>query len=483
MKSILYIFFLSSLFLLSGCKVADDINKNILEIDDDEDSDEIVSQYSDDSNSEEETTATKTEVNSSIIQVETNISKVDMNESNISNGGNSIEENSSNVEPEPIIEDVKEFNLTLPDFNNSKYTKIILGKNQHQTVTIRSTPKQPNTVLQYRELTDNSVVDTKLSFDGKPITTENYDYKIDFSSGEATGIDKFQITLENENGYTDSLYIDVEVIDQIALSGVRQTYTLVTDGDPQIITITAYNLLNNPLEFEIVDQDVINEDGKLLLTVQGGKKFVQNTKMGVDFKFLARGLKDTKEDVEIRVRDLKTGTEKSIFIKIESVRRNTTFYTDLYECGTDYNPNYDVTIDKNTPTSPDGVYSADNAIYLKSTYELSYDIDNRFSTVMIFHPVISNQYSYDRYGKVYIQNVNTGKHIATVYYATPLQGVKYYIKYFDEDKNSVVCEKRTFPYLDTVSDQDIANWADQYVTPETDLAPSSGMDGTIPVIF
>jgi len=499
--------FFALVILLSGCNVADNINKEILNIDD------TTSQNSGSSSSSSSINSSNDQNESDAIDVETNVSQgsggvigdatstsgeVESNASNLSNSDQNVTSQQCptgyHIEDYQCVPDlsngldyveVKEFNLTLPEYGNKKSIDIVMGKNEEKIIKIRSTPKQTdiNTKLIANQYTNNSVVSYSLIFGGSPIVNENYDYGFKINSGDITGRDEFQLVLENQNGYTDSVYINVEVVDQIKISGVRKKYTLVTGGDEQNITIRGYNTLGNPLEFEIVNQDVINEEKKLVLIVQGSKIFNENTRNGVDFKFSARGLQDDKREVEIRVKDRSTGTVESIYITIESLKRNTVFYTDLYECNEEYNRNYDVVADLNTPTSPDGVYGPDNAVYLKSTHEMEFDIGNRFSEVMLFYPTMGQQYSYDEYGKEYIRNRDTGKSIATVYYAKHLQGIRYYIKYYNEDKNSIVCEKRNFPYLDTVSGQTIEDLSNQYYVPEIDLESSSGQSNNAPTFF
>ncbi len=480
------------IILFSGCNVADDINKNILEIEeDDEDTSSSTSSKSNSENKVKDESEQNTSSDTTIQITDTNISTgtdspiEDTNDSTSSNNDNNsssqplscdigyhIENDTCVIDPE-----ISEFNLTILKENRQiklqdEYNKsavIMMGKNENRQITIKSNPKQPGTKLNLNNLTNNDVVITTLNLNGVAIADKDYNYGLILSSGEKTGKEEFQLTLTNDKGYTDSVYINVEVINQIKLFAPRQKYTLVRGGDFQNITIRAFNLLGNPLQFEIVQQKEINDNKKLLLTIQGSKVFYKNTQTGVDFKFSAKGLDEVKREIEIKVTDTKTNTSDSIFITIESVKRNSVFYVDLYECNEDYTKNYSVTQDANTPTSPDGVYSADNAIYIKSTHEMSYDIGNRFSTVMVFHQVTGNGYSYDRYGREYIRNQTTGENIATLYYADVLQGMRYYIKYFDENKNSIVCEKRNFPYLGAVSQDDIeSSWVDAYSIPSGD---------------
>jgi hypothetical protein len=481
---------------ISGCNVADKINENILDIENDDStqngSNIDNNKNNDDLNNSKPDNNASTDINTSIGDG-INVGGDTNNSDGINVGGDTNLsqcatgyhiENNQCVQDNPTVIDVDEFNLSFPNYDNAKSINLIMAKNAIKQIVIRSNPKQTdtNTKLVYYQYTNNSVVTPTLAFNGAPIVSENYDYKFTLTSGNLTGKDEFQLTLENENGFTDSVYINVEVVNQIKLAGIRETYTLVTDGEEQNITITAYNTLGNPLEFEIVNQALINEEGNLNLIVIGSKKFATNTASGVDFKFSARGLEDDSRQVQIKVKDTLTGTVESIYITIESVKRNTYFYVDLYECGETLTKSFEVTSDENTPLSPDGVYSADNAIYIKSTHDMAYDIGNKFSTVMIFHPTTGTQYSYDTYGKEYIRNLDTGNKIATIYYATHLQGIRYYIKYYNEDKNSIVCEKRNFGYIDTVDGGAIGTWEEQYSTPELDLDSVSGT-GTIPTIF
>jgi hypothetical protein len=477
--------------IFSGCNVADKINENILDIEKDP---------LDNTQNKSDNNLTG---NNGTIVVDKNNSTTIIDKNN-SNNGNNSGTNDTNQTPQcqtgyhisgeqcvqdinnstPVIE-VNEFNLTFPEYNNAKSIDIVMAKNSTKNIVIRSNPKQTvtTTKLQYQQYTTNRAVIPTLIFGGAPIVSENFDYRFKIDSNVTIGKDEFRLFLENDKGFTDSVYVNVQVVDQIQLSGVRTNYSLVTGGDEQNITITAYNTLGNPLEFEIIDQSMINDAGKISLVINGSKIFSSNTKNGVDFKFSARGLKEETQYVEIKVKDKTTGTTKSINIYIESIKRNTEFYVDLYECNENLSKVYEVTTDTNTPLSPDGVYSSDNSIYLKSTHEMNYDIGNKFSTVMLFHPTNGQQYSYKTYGKEYVVNTNSGDRVAVIYFAKHLQGVRYYIKYYDEDKNSVICEKRNFPNIDTIEGETIQSLEDQYTTPDIQINSSSNGTGSIPQIF
>jgi hypothetical protein len=382
-------------------------------------------------------------------------------------GGTCVPDSSGGLDYVEVVE----FNLSLPEYNNQKSIDIIMPKNHEKVVIVRSNPKQTdiNLKMQLHQFTNNSVVDAMLQAEGSPIVAQNYDYGVIFTSGDAIGKDEFQLTLENDTGFSDSVYINMQVIDQITLTKARDKYTVVTDGDAVNIVIGGYNALNNPLEFEIVDLTQINNEKNLAIVVNGSRIFNTDTVDGVDFNFSVRGLEDWKESVEIKVKDRSTGTTESLFLTIESAKRSTAIYEDLEECNEDYNRNYfEATSDSNTPQSPDGIYSSDNAIYLKSTYNMDYDIGNTFSTVMVFHPT-NGQYSYDSYARETISNLDTGKRIATIYYANYLQGMDYFVKYYNEDKNQVVCERRTFP---VISAAPIEDWESGLYTPTESEIPS-----------
>ena len=504
-KNLLYTFLISTILLLSGCNVADKINEDLLGIEDKGSEKIFVPQEDNSSVNDGNTDINDTNGNSNggrgceagtyldtisntclpyivceagtHLDTSTNVCIVDENTTITCQTGFHLENGKCKIIDSNITIIANEFNLTLPEYENKKSINIKIGKNDSKIITIRSDPKQTDMTnkLEVFQFTNNSVATLIPMFDGAPRYDQNYDFTIRITSKDTPGKDEFQITLDNANGFTDSVYINVEVIDQITLSGVRNRiypYTAVTDGDEQNITITAYNLLDNPLKFEIINREAIIEEGNLLLIINGSSKF-HNTVGGVDFKFSVRGLEDDKREVEIRVTDTVTGTIESIFITIESVRRNTQFYADLYECGEEYNSNnYEETSDANTDQSPNGLYSADRAIYLKSINNMDYDIGNKFSTVMLFHPTNGAEYSYDSYGKEYLTNLDTGKKVAVLYYAKHLQGLMYFIKYYNEDKNSIVCEKRYFGFIDAVNTQ--PDSLESLIIPE--IAPSNPWD-------
>jgi len=483
-----------SLFISTGCNVVDDINENVLDI---QPTDETVTAK----NNKTPVNNGKTDIDKEKIQdgntsvsggescgtgthynATTEICEVDSNNSNgsnmcgtgthlengqcIANTGdyqNTVCQTNYHLVSGQCVSDntqviaIEEFNLTILESKKSdrKSINIVMGKNDEQTITIRSNPKQKDisNKMEFFQLSNNNIVTPYLFFDGAPRVDKDYDFTFKVTSKESIGKDEFQLTLRNSQGFTDSVFVNVEIVDQISLSGVRKTYTTVTDGEPIDINIKATNIFNTPLKFEIVDLAIINEERKLIITQNGLSNFVSKTKDGIMFKFSVKGLENDKRDIEVKVSDTATGTVKSIYLTIESVRRNTQFYADLYECGEEYNKNYEITNDVNTPEDQDGSYSADNAIFLKSLVKMDYDIANRFSKVIIFHPTNGDQYSYGSYGKEYLTNLNTGKRIAVLYFAKHLQGLKYFIKYYNEDRNTIVCEKRYFGYIDAITEQ------------------------------
>ena len=342
--------------IFSGCNVADKINENILNI---EENPLDNTQNKSDNNLTGNNGTTVVDKNDSTI--------IDKNNSTIGNNSGTNDTNQTtqcqtgyHISGEQCVQDinnstpvieVNEFNLTFPEYNNAKSIDIVMAKNSTKNIVIRSNPKQTvtTTKLQYQQYTTNRAVIPTLIFGGAPIVSENFDYRFKIDSNVTIGKDEFRLFLENDKGFTDSVYVNVQVVDQIQLSGVRTNYSLVTGGDEQNITITAYNTLGNPLEFEIIDQSMINDTGKISLVINGSKIFSSNTKNGVNFKFSARGLKEETQYVEIKVKDKTTGTTKSINIYIESIKRNTEFYVDLYECNENLSKVYEVTTDTNTP--------------------------------------------------------------------------------------------------------------------------------------
>jgi len=486
-----------SLFFFSGCNVTDKINEEILDIQPNEDNanSSSVNKKSDETNGSKNKPSDILEGNTSIItggtncdtgthyDTETEKCELDSNSSNINSNmcgiGTHLENSKCVVNSDDYTNTVcqtgftlisgqcvsdnlevvaiDEFNLSILESKKEdrKSIDITMGKNDKRTITIRSNPKQTDVTnkIEFTQLTNNNVVTPYLFLDGAPRVDKDFDFTFKVTSKELIGKDEFQLTLRNTQGFTDSVFVNVEIVDQISLSGVRKTYTTVTEGEPINIVIKATNIFNNPLKFAIIDKDIIRSEGKLILTQSGLSTFLSNTKDGIEFKFSVKGLKDDKRDIEITVSDTTTGTVKSIYLTIESVRRNTRFYADLYECGEAYNKNYEITNDINTPEDQDGLYSADNTIFLKSLVQMDYDIANKFSKVIVFHPTNGDQYTYGSYGKEYITNLDTGRIIAVVYFAKHLQGLKYYVKYYNEDKNTVVCEKRRFGYIDAITEQ------------------------------
>jgi len=465
LKKISIVFAVLTLLMFSGCgDVFDSINKELLDIDDDE-------TKSSSSSSTTTSSSTSTTGGSSGIDVnigDGNSSSSSSSTTTTSSGGNSSSttssgstdsDNSSSGDSSsgstPNDDSNFTFSLSFPEFENKKAIELDLGFKEKQEIEIIVTPQQPDLILELKDSSGDSgtLKKAELLRDGEPNSDSENNYKFYIESEEKAGRESFRLQLESEY-FSDFVDIDVNVIKQIKVTSARETYDLLIKGDEQNITIEALNLKGHPLEFSIENIDDINDREVVELTYSGQRVFTKDTDNVVQFMFLAKGIQEGVEKITVKVKDREADYSDYIPITLQSNRANKRLFEDLYECGSNYSnvnlKEYEITVDSNTRDSLGGSQSNDKALTLLSSYNLKYDIGNEFSTVMVFHPR-QITYTQSDYGKYYIYLKSDNKQIASVYYGSSLEDREFFVKYYDENTNGVVCESHRFPPMQTIS--------------------------------
>ncbi len=484
-----------TLFTISACNVADNINENILDIEDnDEDSTNNTNDVND--NTEEPTDSSGDDIiigggDTTTPDTDDDSDTTDDTTTDDTTTDNTTTDDDTTTDDTEEDNDVKDFTLTFPEYSDKTSIEISMGTNERKQVLIRSTPVQEDEIIEYELISGDGVVKENLILQGEAIADRNYDYLFTMESNNTLGTDMFELFMTNSKGFSRQVTIQITVEDQLILyPPTRSIYPIVVNGDEQNISIQAKNTLGHELLFSILNLAEINAEKNIRLSVIGGTVFDSGTENGVELILSARGLAVGTADVQIKVLDTETNSAKYMVFSIESVNRNTEFKSDLYECGESSTAGYESTSDANTPTDPDGTYSSDNAIYLRSIYEMNYDTGNTFSKVILFHQTTRQEgVIYPEYGRSYITNIQTGQEIAIVHYAPHLATTSYFIKYYDEDKDSIVCEKRYFPETGTITVNELEASLDSYVNTDvqissdgTDITSSTDSSGVVPGI-
>jgi hypothetical protein len=460
--SVLSAVFIVSIF--SGCgDVFDSINENILDIKDKEEEIDSDSSSGGDGNSstsssggidvdvninDQNSTSTTSSGGSS--GDSTTSSGGSSGDSTTSSGGSSGDSTTSSGGSD---DQNYTFSLSFPNFENKKAIDLTMGFNDEETIQIAVTPEKPDLNLEMKEESNGVLKRAEILREG---ASDGNIYSFHIESDTTAGEESFRLQLDS--GYfSDFVDIDVSIIKQIKIDSARSTYSLLVGGDEQEITIEATNLQGNPLEFYIEEFSDVNDRDIMELTYSGQRAFSKNTDEGVKFVFLAKGLIEGTEKITVRVKDTEVGYVDSIPITLQSNRANRQLLQDLYECGSSYSgvnlKEYEVTVDANTPASLTGTASNDKALTLLSTYDLKYDIGNEFSTVMLFHPR-QITYTQTAFGKYYIYlQGGQKKHIGTIYYGKSLEDREFFVKYYNENTNGVVCESHRFPPMEVISSE------------------------------
>jgi len=187
------------------------------------------------------------------------------------------------------------------------------------------------------------------------------------------------------------------------------------------------------------------------IMIDGDRLFSNNTddENGITLKLMVDGNQTGEEFLDVNVTDLTLNYTKTHKIIVEVVERSATnLVEDLYECGLNSELNsYEVTADS-FDTSGSETEVNDANLKVKSLNEIENRVD--LSTVVGFTDDGKDTSGSD--GEYYIYtNSQPFKDIGYIKYKESLSNTEFYVKYYDENLNKVICEKHRFPELSGVS--------------------------------
>jgi predicted small secreted protein len=363
------------------------------------------------------------------------------------------------------------FNLTFTNstFSDKTYLEENLTFDEEVNITVEVDPLQPSTDLEAYVGNSNlfESVTTKQNAD--------YTYTVTVKASQSSG--ESNITLVLNNGYySTDITLYISIFEQIKLSTTRNTYNNVINEDTNI-TVNVINMKNNPLRLtvesikEVVDSggttSVIEDENGHLQAIIDGDTTISDTQAGGEFTLKVKGILTGQYIVGIKVTDTVNSSfeEKNLIINVDT--KNTLFVQDLYECGIDYTvlqtqQIYNIISDDNT----DDTATTSDGIDILSTYTMSSDPSDSFSTIMLFYPKSISSFG-EKKGVVYFYPQTQNQQYAVISYSESLAGESYYIKYYDEDLRNIICEKNQFPSSTVdVSDTVAIDEEDDLVNPE-----------------
>jgi hypothetical protein len=221
---------------------------------------------------------------------------------------------------------------------------------------------------------------------------------------------------------------------------LKERYIVYRDSN-RTIDIVFKNERGHPLQFDVNGSGLQYSD----ISVDGSSLFTTGTEAGATFKLQVDGNIIGEEFLDINVTDMELGYSKIHKIVIEVVERSATnLVDDLYECGNGIDLNdYEVT----RATYGGGfVMSNGGRAEIRSDNDIPTRTD--LSSVVIFTQHSPNTTSTGLVGNsyLYLQTIPF-KQIGEVRFNDSLQNSEFFVKYYDENINRVVCEKHRFPIL------------------------------------
>jgi hypothetical protein len=243
-----------TLFTISACNVADNINENILDIEDnDEDSTNNTNDVND--NTEEPTDSSGDDIiigggDTTTPDTDDDSDTTDDTTTDDTTTDNTTTDDDTTTDDTEEDNDVKDFTLTFPEYSDKTSIEISMGTNERKQVLIRSTPVQEDEIIEYELISGDGVVKENLILQGEAIADRNYDYLFTMESNNTLGTDMFELFMTNSKGFSRQVTIQITVEDQLILyPPTRSIYPIVVNGDEQNISIQAKNTLGHELLF------------------------------------------------------------------------------------------------------------------------------------------------------------------------------------------------------------------------------------------
>jgi len=363
-------------------------------------------------------------------QKESNSSTSADSENSNSNNSQTNSENSSN------IVDGKDYSFKL--FSNKQELNIMYGETQSVLFT---TSKKFDDF----EADVLGVINPQL-FQYKIYKLDIGKYQLDItsipnSSGEyRTGQASLNFMVQNQY-YAQSQEIKITISNPVNIISLKNSYTVV-EGEERNITARFNNIRGDDLKFKLIENSSKFDAWRV------GDSYFSNgeSRNGVNYNFKVKGTLAGEDELILRVTDTSMEPEyiQDFPIKIVVEKRDDEVVNSelaKYSCG-------DIQIDKTKYIYIDNAYGdgaiggPDNEVELESLNSI-YPKGNYLSRIVLLYPV---GYGGDENlaGEFYIYNQSNHRYIGIVRYGKKLSKKPFFIKYYDEETNSVKCESHTF---------------------------------------
>lgn len=315
-----------------------------------------------------------------------------------------------------------------------------------ETVTFEA-----NTTATFEELFDEELFNRQnmdyITFDSNKTRYSdvvNYQFKIT-PKGVREGDTYFKFFVKNRYR-SEYVQFTIESKEITEIIDVKERYQIYKDSN-ETIELKFRNDRGHPLEFNIDGSNMSYSE----IMIDGDRLFSNNTddENGITLKLMVDGNQTGEEFLDVNVTDLTLNYTKTHKIIVEVVERSATnLVEDLYECGLNSELNsYEVTADS-FDTSGSETEVNDANLKVKSLNEIENRVD--LSTVVVF--TVDGKDTSGSDGEYYIYtNSQPFKDIGYIKYKESLSNTEFYVKYYDENLNKVICEKHRFPELSGVS--------------------------------
>jgi len=288
------------------------------------------------------------------------------------------------------------------------------------------------------------VVNPSLFEYSQPVYLGNGKYQLDITAKNTTGTGSLNFIVQNQY-HSEGEKVDIKISNPIKAIDIKREYT-VLEGEEFNISVRFENPRGDTLRF------VLNENSAILDAWRDGESLFDNgeSKTGVTYNFVVKGLNEGEDNITLRVIDTTMDPDFSLDYNIKIIVKvpdETAIQEELakYSCE-------DIQLNSSRYVYVDDAYggevapSPDNAIELESANSL-YGEGAYLSRVVVLYPSIYSSgegYGGSDYRNFYIYNQNNKKYIGLLKYAPSLGGNEFYVKYYDKNSNSIICEKHKF---------------------------------------
>jgi hypothetical protein len=323
-------------------------------------------------------------------------------------------------------------------FTSSNYLNMLYGETQ----TVRFTISEDFDVMTEDILGVQNISTFTTSHIAK---ISDRTYEVNVTAKEIEGIGAFTFAIQN-NYFATSSDVKIDVKKPISVYNLYNNYSVIL-GDTLKIQFNLVNPRGDDLSIKIANSS------NLIFDAFPNEQTLLNVK-DTNFTLEVKGLAEGENTLILQITDVSLSPNYSIEIPVKIIVsksdsqlveeelktkesaiftcRDATLNSSTYEYVSDiYDDNMSIT------------YSPENLISVRSDNSAYQAVAPGYSTLLVLYPVgLTSDNVLDQTFNAFDHNTN--QYIGQIKYSKIMSGQEFYLKYYDNASNTVICEKHRF---------------------------------------